>query len=152
MPLYRTERRVRHSAARMFELVADIARYPEFVPLCLSLKLRSRVQNADADDVLLADMEVGYRAIREKFTSKVTLQRARQKILVEYVDGPFRRLENSWSFSDLPGGGSIVAFYIDYEFRSKLLGALMGSMFDAAFRKFAAAFEARADVIYGPGG
>jgi len=150
MPSFRNERRVRHSAQEMFDLVADVEHYPEFVPLCRSLRVRRRTEDEQGVEVLVAEMEVGYRAIHEKFTSRVTLDRPRLKILVEYIDGPFSRLENVWNFRDgAPGGCSTVEFFIAYEFRSRLLGALMGSMFDAAFRKFSAAFEARADAVYG---
>jgi coenzyme Q-binding protein COQ10 len=151
MPSFRTARRVRHSAAQMFDLVADVERYPEFVPLCRALRVRRRSVGAAGEDVLIADMEVGYRAIHEKFASRVTLDRAALKVLVEYVDGPFSFLENTWNFIDEPGAGSRIEFFISYEFRSRLLGALMGSMFDAAFRKFAQAFETRADGVYGRG-
>jgi len=151
MPSFRTVRRVRHSAAQMLELVADVERYPEFVPLCKSLRVRRRSEGAAGEEVLIADMEVGYRAIREKFASRVTLDRTNHKVLVEYVDGPFSHLENAWNFIDEEAGASRIEFFISYEFRSRLLGALMGSMFDAAFRKFAQAFEARADVVYGKG-
>ena len=150
MPAFRNERRVRHAAVEMFALVADVERYPEFVPLCQALKVRRREPRGDGVETLYADMEVGYRAIRETFVSKVTLDQPRLKIVVEYVDGPFSRLENVWNFRDAPeGGGSTVEFFIAYEFRSRLLAAVMGAMFDAAFRKFSAAFEARADKIYG---
>ncbi len=150
MPSFRNERRVRHSAQDMFELVADGERYPEFVPLCQALRVRRRTEDEEGREVLIADMEVGYRAIYEKFTSRVTLDRPRLKLLVEYIDGPFSRLENIWSFRDDPlPGFSTVGFFIAYEFRSRVLGALMGSMFDVAFRKFSAAFEARADQVYG---
>ncbi len=150
MPSFHNERRVRHSANHMFDLVADVERYPEFVPLCQALRIRRRTEDEQSREVLIADMEVGYRAIHEKFTSRVTLDRSRLKLLVEYIDGPFSRLENIWAFRDDPQPGfSIVAFFITYEFRSRLLGALMGSMFDAAFRRFSAAFEARADQVYG---
>jgi coenzyme Q-binding protein COQ10 len=156
MPSFRTTRRVRHSAISMFDLVADVERYPEFVPLCQSLSLRSRNVDADGNGVLLADMRVGYRAIRESFTSRVTLDRSAMAILVEYVEGPFRSLENRWTFEpDLQkpdGDGSVVGFSITYEFRSRMLGLLMGSMFDQAFRQFANAFERRADLIYGRNG
>ena len=97
-------------------------------------------------------MEVGYRAIHEKFASRVTLDSPRAKVLVEYVDGPFSHLENTWNFIDEEPGASRIEFFISYEFRSRILGAVMGSMFDTAFRKFAQAFEARADVVYGRGG
>jgi coenzyme Q-binding protein COQ10 len=150
VPAFRNQRRVRHSAAEMFALVADVERYPEFVPLCRALKVRRREQGAAGFETLIADMEIGYKAIRERFTSRVALDPAGMKIRVEYVDGPFSQLENIWNFRDAPdGGGSKVEFFIAYEFRSRLLAVLMGSMFDAAFHKFSAAFEARADEIYG---
>jgi len=149
MPACRNQRRVRHSAGQMFDLVADVERYPEFVPLCQALKVRRRCATGPDVEVLVAEMEVGYRAIRERFTSRVTLDRPRLEILVEYVDGPFSRLENVWGFRDEAPERSTVTFFIAYEFRSRLLAAAMGAMFDAAFRKFSAAFEARADAIYG---
>ena len=149
MPSFRSERRVRHSAKKMFDLVADVERYPEFVPLCQALRVLRRTTDEAGLEVLVADMEVGYRAIREKFTSRVTLDPAKPKILVEYIDGPFSRLENIWNFRDDGQSGSLVEFFIAYDFRSRVLGALMGSMFDSAFRKFSAAFEARADAVYG---
>ena len=150
MPLFRDERRVRHKAEEMFDLVADVERYPEFVPLCRALKVRGRKPEADGRETLVADMTVGYKLIRETFTSRVTLDRPRLKVTVHYIDGPFSRLENIWTFKDeSEGEGSRVGFFIDYEFRSRTLSALMGSMFDMAFRKFAGAFERRADVVYG---
>ena len=149
MPAFRNQRRVRHSAVQMFDLVADVESYPEFVPLCRALKVRRR-DRSDGVETLIADMEIGYKAVRETFTSRVALDPTGLKIRVEYVDGPFSQLENIWSFRDGPeGGGSTVEFFIAYEFRSRLLAAVMGSVFDAAFRKFSAAFEARADEIYG---
>ncbi len=150
MPSFRDERRVRHNAVQMFDLVADIERYPEFVPLCKALRVRSRKSEVDGREMLVADMTVGYKLIRETFTSRVALNKPSLKVRVEYIDGPFSRLGNIWTFKDDPEGeGSRVCFFIDYEFKSRTLGVLMGSMFDAAFRKFASAFERRADVIYG---
>ena len=112
--------------------------------------MRRRTNGAEGAEALLCDMEVGYRAIREKFTSRVTLDRPSLKVQVAYVEGPFSYLDNSWSFHDEPESqGSRIEFFISYEFRSRILAALMGSMFDSAFRKFAQAFEARADVVYG---
>jgi coenzyme Q-binding protein COQ10 len=133
----------------MFDLVADVEQYSEFVPLCQSLRVKRRSTDAAGVEVLVADMSVGYRAIRERFTSRVTLDRAAMKILVEYVDGPFSHLQNVWTFADEAENASRVEFFIDYEFRSLMLGMLMGSMFDVAFRKFADAFEARAHKVYG---
>ena len=153
MPNFQTQRRVAHSAAQMFELVADVEQYPQFVPMCTGLRVRSRDTDAEGRAVLVAAMDVGYKAIRETFASKVTLDRARLRIEVDYLDGPFRQGQNVWSFADLEGGAaSRVEFSIQYEFKSRVLALLMGSMFDAAFRRFAQAFEARADAVYGRGG
>jgi coenzyme Q-binding protein COQ10 len=152
MPSFSTSRRVRHRAQEMFDLVADVERYPEFLPLCTGLRVLRRTSDEDGRETILASMSVGYRAIRETFTSRVTLDREKREILVEYVDGPFSHLENRWTFLDLEGEGapqSQVDFFIDYAFRSRTLGFLMGSMFDAAFRRFAEAFERRADDVYG---
>ncbi len=149
MPSFSTERRVSHSAAQMLALVADVAQYPKFLPLCTGLKILSREQVADGEN-LVARMSVGYRAISESFTTRVTVRPAANRIDVSYVDGPFRRLVNVWRFEDSPPG-SIIHFNIDYEFKSPLLGALVGSMFDQAFRKFAEAFESRANDVYGRG-
>ena len=147
MPSFRTTRQVRHSPAQMFDLVADVESYPDFLPLCEDLKIRRRAQSGEGIETLVAEMAVGYKAIRESFTSRVTLDRARLQILVEYVDGPFSYLENRWTFRSVPGGCE-VEFFIDYEFRSLALRLLMGAMFDRAFRKFVEAFEERADQIY----
>ena len=152
MPSFRSERKVRHKAEQMFDLVADVERYPEFVPLCTSLKVRSSREAGEGRETLVADMSVGYKLIREQFTSRVTLDRPKLRVLVEYLDGPFSRMENIWTFQDeADGSGSRVTFFIDYEFRSRTLGLLMGAMFDAAFRRFAQAFEERADKLYGRG-
>lgn len=148
MPMFNSARRVKHSPEQMFALVADVEKYPEFLPLCEGLKVRKRTPREGGGEVLLADMSVGYKAIRETFTSRVTLDPVNLKILVEYVDGPFRYLENRWIFKPHESGCEIV-FFISYEFASRVLGLLMGAMFDKAFRKFAEAFERRADQVYG---
>ena len=133
----------------MFDLVADVERYPEFVPLCRELTVRRRTTEADGTEVLIADMAVAYKLVRESFRSRVTLDRPNLQILVEYLEGPFSHLENRWSFRPAADKGCEVEFFIDYEFRSRTLGLLMGAMFDAAFRRFAVAFERRADEVYG---
>jgi coenzyme Q-binding protein COQ10 len=148
MPQFTTKRRVRHSAADMFDLVADVERYPEFVPLCKSLKVRRRTQEPEGIEVVIADMTVSYKLVRETFTSRVTLDRANFQILVEYLEGPFSHLENRWTFHPTGERACEIEFFIDYEFRSRTLGLLMGAMFDVAFRRFAMAFEQRADTIY----
>ena len=153
MPSFRTTRRVAHPAVRMFDLVADVEKYPGFLPLCQGLAVRRRSTLPDGREVLVADMQVGFKAIRESFTSRVTLDRASNVIVAEYIDGPFRSLENRWTFRDRPPGdgstGCTVEFFITYEFKSRMLGLLMGSMFEGAFSRFAEAFEERADQVYG---
>jgi coenzyme Q-binding protein COQ10 len=149
MPQFSTKRRVKHSASDMFDLVADVERYPEFVPLCRSLKMRKRSTESGGREVIIADMTIAYKLIRETFTSRVTLDRPQLTILVEYLEGPFRRMDNRWSFHPADDRSCDVEFSLAYEFRSRTLGLLMGSVFDAAFRRFAAAFERRADQVYG---
>jgi coenzyme Q-binding protein COQ10 len=149
MPSFSTRHRVRHAAEDMFDLVADVDRYPEFVPLCRALKVRERSLRGEGVEMVVADMTVAYKLVRETFRSRVTLDRPRLQILVEYLEGPFSRMQNRWNFVPSGGGGCEVEFHIDYEFRSRTLGMLMGAMFDAAFRRFAKAFERRADQIYG---
>jgi coenzyme Q-binding protein COQ10 len=153
MPRFSSKRRVNHSASEMFDLVADVERYPEFVPLCSALKVRQRMPKPDGTEVLVADMTVSFKLVRESFTSRVTLDRANLKILVEYLQGPFSNLENRWTFEPKSeeGGHGVcdVGFFLSYEFKSRMLAMLMGSMFDAAFARFSTAFEKRADAIYG---
>ena len=150
MPSFTTQRRVLHSAQNMFDLVADVSAYPQFVPLCESLTVRTRGREGDFD-VLVADMSIAYKVIRESFTSRVTLHQDASQILVEYLDGPFEHMENRWTFRAIGPLACDVEFFIDYEFNSKALRLVMGKLFDKAFRKFSAAFEARADHVYGTG-
>jgi coenzyme Q-binding protein COQ10 len=152
VPQYSTKRRVRHAAAEMFDLVADVERYPEFVPLCRSLKVKSRSTNEEGGEVIVADMTVAYKLVHETFTSRVTLDRPNLQILVSYLSGPFSHMQNRWNFHPVDERVCDVEFFITYEFRSRVLAALMGAMFDAAFRRFAEAFEKRADQIYGKAG
>ncbi|HET9716403.1 MAG TPA: type II toxin-antitoxin system RatA family toxin [Pseudolabrys sp.] len=149
MPRFSTKRRVRHAALQMFELVSDVEKYPEFVPLCSDLKVRSRSKNENGHTVLVADMTIAYKIIRETFTSRVTLDRENLRIFVEYLNGPFKRMQNRWTFSPIDDRVCDIEFFIEYEFRSRTLAVLMGAMFDTAFRRFAAAFEQRANAIYG---
>ena len=148
MPRHSETRRLPYTPEQMFDLVADVERYPQFLPLCEGLAIRSRKER-DGKELLVADMTVGYKAIRETFTTQVLLNRAERAIDVKYIDGPFRYLDNRWRFEPTSGGGCSVHFFIDYEFKSRILGALMGSMFDRAFRMFTEAFEKRASAIYG---
>ena len=98
MPRFSNKRRVAHRAQQMFDLVADVERYPEFVPLCQSLKVRQRMRKPEGTEVVVADMTVSFKLVKETFTSQVTLDRANMKILVEYLRGPFSTLENRWTF------------------------------------------------------
>ncbi|KAB2734113.1 type II toxin-antitoxin system RatA family toxin [Brucella intermedia] len=149
MPQFTTVRRVHHRAEQMFGLVADVEKYPEFLPMCEALSVRSRKER-DGKALLIADMTVGYKLIRETFTSQVLLKPEDNVIDVKYLDGPFRYLDNRWTFKPVVDGSECdVEFFIDYEFKSRTLGLLMGTMFDLAFKKFSEAFEKRADQIYG---
>ena len=149
MPQFSTRRRVRHAAGDMFDLVADIQRYPEFVPLCAGMRVKSRAGKDEGVCVIVAVMTVAYKLIHQSFTSRVTLDRARLTILVEYLDGPFSRMQNRWTFRQTSETSSDVEFFIDYEFRSRTFAMLAGAVFDTVFRRMAAAFEKRADQVYG---
>jgi coenzyme Q-binding protein COQ10 len=149
MPRFSSKRRVEHRADEMFDLVADVERYPEFVPLCQALKVRQRRQNGDGTETIVADMTVSFKLVKETFTSEVTLERSVRKIDVRYLRGPFARLENRWTFEPRGEEACDVGFFIAYEFKSRVLAMLMGTMFDAAFARFSTAFEKRANVVYG---
>lgn len=149
MPTFETTRRLPFTADQMFAVVADVERYPEFVPLCEQLTVTSR-EEGSTHAVLTATMSVGYHAIRETFTSRVTLRPERHEIDVVKVDGPFARLSNRWRFRDVPGGCE-VHFHIDYAFQSRMLALVMGAVFDKAVRKYTDAFAGRARTIYGDG-
>jgi coenzyme Q-binding protein COQ10 len=148
MPQFETNRITRHTAEEMFALVADVEKYPQFLPLCEALSIQDR-KDRDGKTLLIAAMSIGYKAIRETFTTQVFLKPEEKVIEVKYIDGPFKYLNNTWRFVDLDGGRAEVHFFIDYEFKSRILGAMMGAMFDRAFRMFTDAFEKRADAIYG---
>lgn len=133
----------------MFDLVADVEQYPQFLPLCEALVVRERRAKGDVE-LLVASMTVGYKAIRETFTTRVLLNPPALAIDVSYVDGPFKRLDNRWRFVETGPNRCDVHFDIDYEFSSRMLSMVMGAMFDAAFRRFTTAFEERARAVYGP--
>ena len=147
MPKHETTRTVAHSAQQMFELVADVEKYPQFVPLCESLRVRQRTEQ-DGKTVLLADMTVAYSFFRDTFTSRVTLDEPGLTIFVEYINGPFKSLQNRWRFTPLTETTCEVDFFIEWEMKSRTLGAVVGAVFERAFRRFATAFEARADRVY----
>jgi coenzyme Q-binding protein COQ10 len=149
MPRFSSKRRVPHRASEMFDLVADVERYPEFVPFCQSLKIRRRTPGPDGTEVVVSDMTVSFKLVKETFTSEVTLDRPNLKISVHYLRGPFSKMESKWSFEAKGEEACDVGFFTAYEFKSRMLAMLMGAMFDAAFSRFSAAFEKRADAVYG---
>jgi len=140
-------RRVPFTAKQMFAVVAVLLNYNEILPLCEGLTVRSREEQG-GDSILIATMSVGYRAIAESFTSRVTLKPDANEIAVAYLDGPFTHLDNRWRFSDVPGG-SDIHFFIDYAFASRMLAVVMGAVFDKAVRRYTEAFEERARAVYG---
>lgn len=151
MPSFRTVRRVPFSPRQMFDLVADVEKYPQFLPLCEALAVASRERDG-AREIVVAQMTVGYMAIRESFTSRVVLDPPNLQVEAAATpgaaSGPFSRLHNRWAFLQLAEGCN-VDFTIDYELKSFALQMLVGGLFDRAFRKYAEAFEARAHAIYG---
>ena len=147
MPKFSSTRHVPHTPEQMFALVADIEKYPDFLPMCEALTIRSK-KRRNGKTLLVADMTAGHKRIRETFASQVLLDPENRKIDVKYIDGPFRRLDSKWNFAGSRGGCD-VEFFIDYEFKSRILGLLTCAMFDRAFRRFSAAFERRAVHIYG---
>ena len=139
----RETRRLPYSAEQMFDLVADVKRYKEFLPWVIATRIRS-----DTETEMVADMVVGFKAIRESFTSRVSKDRPKQ-IEVHYVDGPLSDLDNVWTFRPIDDGACEIDFCVDFEFKNRVFQALAGQYFDRAFRKMVAAFEARAHDLYG---
>ncbi|MFZ4690183.1 MAG: type II toxin-antitoxin system RatA family toxin [Polymorphobacter sp.] len=142
MPRHAETRRLPWTAEQMFDLVADIARYDEFLPWVQAMRMRS-----NDGTVMVADMVVGFRMVRERFTSRVTLDRP-GKIHVDYIDGPLKYLKNDWIFRSVPGGCEID-FSVDFEFRNKMFERLAGMFFGEAFKRMVGAFEDRAAAVYG---
>jgi len=146
MPHHHERRELPHSAEEMYNLVADVRRYPEFLPWVSAIRVRQ-----DDKAEMLADMIVGYKSIRETFKSRV-LKTPTSAITVDYLDGPMKHLHNEWLFEDLPSGGSIVDFTVDFSFRNALFEAMAGQFFEGALRKMTGAFIKRADSLYGSEG
>jgi coenzyme Q-binding protein COQ10 len=145
MPTHAEQRRLPYTPEQLFALVADVERYPEFLPWCVASRIRRR-----EGDVFFADLVIGFKMVRERFTSKVTLNRP-GRIDVTYTEGPFSHLNNHWVFNPLPDGGTEIDFYVDFEFRSKLLQTLIGALFNEAVKLMVSAFEKRARQLYTPG-
>ena len=145
MPHHEEVRVVPYTPEQMFELVADVDRYPDFLPWCIAARIRSREPTE-----LVADLVIGFRMVKERFRSRVTLDRPRT-ITVEYIEGPMKYLTNAWEFRDHPEGCEIQ-FYVEFEFRSKVLQSLIGVLFHEAVRRMVGAFYARAHALYGRDG
>jgi coenzyme Q-binding protein COQ10 len=147
MTTYAERRRVPYSPEQMYGLVADVERYPEFLPWCLAAKIRQR-----EGSVIFADLVIGFRMVRERFTSRVALQPG-HRIDVSYAEGPFRYLENHWIFEPTADGGCVIDFHVDFEFKNRMLQKIITVLFNEAVRRMVAAFESRARALYGaPGG
>lgn len=147
MPTHAEKRKLPFTQEQLFEMVADVERYPEFLPWAVACRIRKR-----EGDVIHADLVIGFKMIRERFTSKVVLDRPR-RVDVTYTQGPFKYLNNHWIFEPAEDGGTVIDFYIDFEFRSRILQGLMGALFNEAVRLMVSAFERRARQLYGrPGG
>lgn len=143
MPTHAEKRVVPYTPEQMFDLVARIDRYPEFLPWCVAARIRSREGNE-----LVADLVIGFKMFRERYTSRVALERPR-RIHVSYLEGPLKHLTNHWVFEPHASGGTEIDFYVDFEFHSKVLQTLIGALFHEAMRRIVAAFEERARRLYG---
>lgn len=132
----------------MYDLVADVERYPEFLPWNSAARIRSRQPGPDGAEVIEADLVISFKVFRERFGSRVTLYPARHRIETEYLDGPFSHLHSGWEFSDLPDGGCKVDFFVDFEFRNAILRRVIGVVFGEAMHRIVRAFEDRACALY----
>jgi coenzyme Q-binding protein COQ10 len=144
MPTHAEQRVLPYRPDQLFDLVADIERYPEFLPWCVAARIRSRDEN-----MVVADLVIGFKMIRERFTSRVRLDRPNRVIDVAYSEGPFRYLNNHWVFEEMPDGSTRLDFFVDFEFRSVMLQKIIGVLFNEAVRRMVAAFETRAKALYG---
>lgn len=136
-----------YTAAQMYELVADVAKYPEFLPWTAAARVRSR-QPVAGGEVMEADLVISFKVFRERFGSRVTLLPGENKILTEYIDGPFKHLKSVWQFRDLEAGRCEVSFVVDFEFRNAILAGIIGLVFNEAMTRVVRAFEARAAKLY----
>ena len=144
MATHSEQRALPHSSEQLFGLVADVEKYPEFLPWCVGARIRSQ-----ESDLLVADLMIGFNGLNEHFTTQVKLDRVAMKIDVIYQDGPFKYLNNRWLFMSKSAGTCDLDFFIDFEFKSRLLQALMGPLFGEAVRRMVGAFESRALHLYG---
>jgi len=151
MPTHQEIRRLPYTARQMYDLVADVGAYPEFLPWTAAARIRSRTP-FEGGEVMEADLVISFKVFRERFASRVTLWPGANRIDTEYIDGPFRHMRSRWDFRDLPDGGCEVEFFVDFEFRNAILQRLIGIVFNEAMHRIVRAFETRADALYGQGG
>ena len=140
-----------YTARQMYDLVADVMRYPEFIPWIAAARIRSVVPQGDGQQKMEADLVVSFKVFREKFGSRVLLDEPNRKLDIEYLHGPFRHMRSTWQFADVPaeeGGGCEVSFFVDFEFRNAVLRKVMGVVFHEAMQRIVRAFEERAKVLY----
>ena len=143
MPRHSETKHLPYTPEQLFDLVADVGRYDEFLPWVVAVRIKS-----SSESETVADLVVGFNAFKERFTSRVVKERP-SRICVDYVDGPLKYLHNEWKFDPAPGGGTIVGFSVDFAFKSRLFETLAGAMFDRALRRMTSAFEQRAAALYG---
>jgi coenzyme Q-binding protein COQ10 len=148
MPNHSETRRLPYTARQMYDLVADVESYPQFLPWNSAARIRSR-RPIEGGEVLEADLVISFKVFRERFGSRVTLWPEALKIDTEYLDGPFRHLKSAWTFRDVPGGCE-VEFHVDFEFRNLILQRIIGVVFNEAMHRIVRAFESRAAQLYGP--
>jgi coenzyme Q-binding protein COQ10 len=152
MPTHSEIRRMPYSAPEMYALIADVASYPQFLPWCSGARIRARKPQPDGSEVLEADLVISFKVFRERFGSRVTLRPGESAIDVAYLEGPFRYLNNHWRFKPVGEAACEVDFFVDFEFRSKVLQAVIGVVFNEAMRRIVRAFEERAEELYGKRG
>lgn len=148
MPTHAETRRLPHTAQQMYDLVADVAAYPQFLPWCAAARVRSVTPKPDGSEVMEADLVISFKVFRERFGSRVTLWPNQKKIDTEYLDGPFKYMKSNWEFRDVDGGVD-VSFFVDFEFRNKILQGAASMFFYEAMQRIVRAFEARAQDLYG---
>ena len=147
MPTHSETRELPYTAEQMYDLVADVASYPEFLPWTAAARIKSREDKGD-HEVMDADLVISFKVFRERFTSRVVLWPAAKKIDTEYLDGPFRYMKSNWAFADAPDGGCNVTFFVDFEFRNAVLQGIIGVVFNEAMQRIVRAFERRAAQLY----
>ena len=148
MPTHSETRKLPYTAQQMYDLVADVGKYPQFLPWTAAARIRSNEDRGD-HRVMDADLVISFKVFRERFTSRVILWPEQRKIDTEYLDGPFRHMRSNWAFEDAPEGCE-VRFFVDFEFKNAILQKIIGVVFNEAMQRVVRAFEARAAELYGP--